>query len=229
MVHLCRPALVLLVGAFGLLGPGCAHVIQPNPHVTVAVEPRLPVRARYYIAPEDRERAVVESFFALGQRNTWRIEVGQALARALPLQLEAIFAAVHPASTPDDLGDADVLVWARVSRFGVGANTFCSGVELSVRVVDAARRTLLEERFLGAPLEGTSEAVAYFGYSGGEWALQRSAEYAFEEALPKLAWRLGQLWSVRSPGAAGQPLLAPSAPTPAAPQAAPPAGPQARR
>ena len=181
---------------FAVLGSAaCTHQVRPNPAPMSAQAAPLPLRARYFIAPEQKERIDSDSYFALGYAHTWNIQIGDALGRSFPQMLGTVFQSVQEASSPEDIADADVLIIPEIQNFDVSGGSFVSKLTLDVRAKGSDGVVRLREEFLGAPREGKGGTAWTSGAFGGETALQRSAEFAFEDVMPKVAQKLREVFS----------------------------------
>lgn len=160
----------------------------------------MPLRVRYFISPEQKARIDSDNYLALGLAHTWEIQLGEALVRSFPQMLGTVFQSVQEASGPEDIGDADVLIIPRIEHFDVDGGNFVSTLRLAVRArgteVGALR---LNEVFVGTPRDGEAGAAWLGGAFAGGTALQRSAEYAFEDVMPKVARKLRAACSASTP------------------------------
>ncbi len=174
----------------------CTHQVRPNPAPMGAQAAPLPLRARYFIPPEQKARMDSDNYLALGLAHTWNIHIGEGLARSFPQMLGTVFQSVHEASGSADIADADVLIIPKIEHFDVGGGNFVSELRLAVRARGPdGEAVLLNEVFVATPKDGEAGAAWMGGAFAGQTALQRSAEYAFEDVLPKIARKLRDVFS----------------------------------
>lgn len=192
---------VVWVMALGIACAGCTHQIRPMPSMQATSGERLALRAKYYIAPQERAKVHSDSYFALGKAHTWNVEIGEALSSSFPQMLRSLFVTVAQASGPDDLSDADVLLIPSISQFEIGGGDFVSTIQVRVRGLDHSRNVATDEVFLGNPREGKAATAWWGGVFAGSETLQRSAEYAFEDVLPKIQAHLRMILSSWRPAA----------------------------
>jgi hypothetical protein len=181
------------------LAAACTHQVRPVPHLLADSGDRLPLRAKYYLAPTERARVHSDTYFALGKAHTWNIEIGEALATSFPQMLQTVFTSVAAASGPDDVQDADVLLVPAISKFDVTGGDFTSTIEIRVRLAGSVPQAAIEEAFLGTPNEGKAGTAWWGGVFGGEGALRQSAEFAFDDVMPKIRARLKEVLARQSP------------------------------
>jgi hypothetical protein len=187
---------------FAVLGSvACTHQVRPNPNPLSTQSSPLALRARYYIAPEQKALIDSDSYFALGWAHTWNIQIGQALVTSFPQMLGTVFQSVQEASSPEDIGDADVLIIPEIQHFDVHAGGFVSELSISVRGKGSDGTVRLSEAFAGTPTKGKGGSAWMGGAMAGESALQRSAELAFEDVMPKIAQKLRDVFTGTSPKA----------------------------
>jgi len=178
----------------------CTHQVRPNPAPLRAQSAPLPLRVRYFIPPEQKARMDSDNYLALGLAHTWNIHIGEALARSFPQMLGTVFQSVHEASGSADIADADVLLIPKIEHFDVGSGNFVSELRLAVHARGAeGEAVLLNEVFVATPKDGEAGAAWVGGAFAGQTALQRSAEYAFEDVMPKIAQKLRDVFSKLSP------------------------------
>ncbi len=190
-----RKWVVGLVMAMALGAVGCTHQVRPMPKLQGTAGPVLQLRAKYYIAPEERARIHSDTYFALGKANPWNVEIGEALAASFPEALRGVFASVTAAAGPDDMSDADVLLVPAIAQFDISGGSFTSTIQVKVKALGQQRQLAMDEVFNGAPSEGKAGTAWLGGVFGGEAALQRSAEYAFEEVMPKIVAQLRKVYA----------------------------------
>jgi len=174
---------------------GCTHQVRPNPAPMSAQSTPLALRARYFIAPEQKARIDADSYFALGAAHTWNIHIGEALARSFPQMLGTVFQSVQEASSPEDIGDADVLIVPEIRHFDVTGGGFVSQLKLTVRARGSNGAAQLSDVFEGTPRHGKGGTAWLGGVAAGETALKESAEFAFEDVMPKVATRLREFFA----------------------------------
>lgn len=190
----------LILCLLAVLGSvACTHQVRPNPAPLSNQTAPLPLRVRYFISPEQKARLDSDSYFALGAAHTWNIHIGEALARSFPQMLGTVFQSVQEASSAEDIADADVLITPEIQHFDVGGGSFVSKLKLAVHVKGGDGAVRLSEVFEGSPKDGKAGAAWMGGAFAGESALQRSAEYAFEDVLPKIAAKLRAALAAATP------------------------------
>ncbi|RKH54214.1 hypothetical protein D7X55_00425 [Corallococcus sp. AB049A] len=154
----------------------------------------LALRARYFISPEQKARIDSDSYFALGAAHTWNITIGEALTRSFPQMMGTVFQSVQEASSPDDLGDADVLIIPEIQFFDVHAGGFVSELKLTVRSKGGQDTVQMSDLFEGASQKSKGASAWLGGAAAGQEALRQSAEFAFEDVMPKVATRLREVF-----------------------------------
>ncbi|MCP3143124.1 hypothetical protein [Pyxidicoccus xibeiensis] len=159
----------------------------------------LALRARYYISPEQKARIDSDNYFALGAAHTWNIHIGEGLARSFPQMLGTVFQSVQEASGPEDLGDADALIVPEIQFFDVTGGGFVSRLTLKVRARGTDGAIQVTDLFEGTPRQGKGGTAWLGGAMAGETALRQSAEFAFEDILPKIATRLREAFVAPPP------------------------------
>ncbi|MBN8231207.1 hypothetical protein JYK02_27170 [Corallococcus macrosporus] len=174
---------------------GCTHQVRPSPAPMSNAGNPLALRARYYISPEQKERIDSDSYFALGAAHTWNITIGEALTRSFPQMLGTVFQSVQEASSPDDLGDADVLIIPEIQSFDVHAGGFVSQLKLTVRSKGGQDAVQVSDLFEGASQKSKGASAWLGGTAAGQEALRQSAEFAFEDVMPKVATRLREVFA----------------------------------
>jgi hypothetical protein len=191
---------ILALCLFAVLGSAaCTHQVRPNPAPMSSKDARLPLRVRYFIAPEQKARIDSDSYFALGYAHTWNIQIGEALVHSFPQMLGTVFQSAQEASSPEDFADADVLIIPEIKDFDVSGGGFVSRLTLAVRAKGSDGVMRLHEEFAGAPKEGKGGTAWLGGAFEGEAALQRSAEFAFEDVMPKIAQKLRDVFAATIP------------------------------
>jgi hypothetical protein len=163
--------------------------VRPTPHIEAIPGDKLPLRAKYYIAPDQQAEVYSDSFFALGKAHTWNVEIGEALAASVPGALRSAFTSVTRASALDDMADADILVVPVITHFEISGRNFRSTIRVKVVATDG-RVLALNQVFEGAPTKGPAGLAWAGGVFGGSEALRRSAELAFHDVMPKIVAQL---------------------------------------
>ncbi|RKH13393.1 hypothetical protein D7V97_05805 [Corallococcus sp. CA053C] len=178
---------------------GCTHQVRPSPAPMSAQGTPLKLRARYFISPEQKARIDSDSYFALGAAHTWNIQIGEALTRSFPQMMGTVFQSVQEASGPEDLGDADALIVPEIEFFDVTGGGFVSQLKLTVRARGSDGAIRVSDLFDGAPRQGKGGTAWLGGAMAGEGALRQSAEFAFEDVMPKVATRLREVFAAQPP------------------------------
>ncbi|MGE6757436.1 hypothetical protein ACQKGO_05425 [Corallococcus interemptor] len=173
---------------------GCTHQVRPSPAPMSNAGTPLALRARYFISPEQKARIDSDSYFALGAAHTWNITIGDALTRSFPQMMGTVFQSVQEASSPDDLGDADVLIIPEIQFFDVHAGGFVSELKLTVRSKGGQDTVQMSDLFEGASQKSKGASAWLGGAAAGQEALRQSAEFAFEDVMPKVATRLREVF-----------------------------------
>ncbi|CAM4026027.1 hypothetical protein [Corallococcus exiguus] len=186
----------LVLPLFALLAfVGCTHQVRPSPAPMSNAGTPLALRARYFISPE--QKALIDSgkYFALGFTQTWDIYIGEALTRSFPQMMGTVFQSVQEASSPDDLGDADVLIIPEIQFFSVHAGGFVSELKLTVHSKGGQDSVSMRDLFEGASQKSKGASAWLRGGASGEETLGQSAAFAFEDVMPKVATRLREVFA----------------------------------
>lgn len=178
---------------------GCTHQVRPNPAPMSTQGAPLALRARYFISPEQKARIDSDSYFALGAAHTWDIYIGEALTRSFPQMLGTVFQSVQEAAGPEDLGDADALIVPEIQFFDVTGGGFVSNLKLTVHSRGSDGTLKVNDLFDGTPSKGKAGTAWLGGVAAGEGALRQSAEFAFEDVMPKVATRLREVFAATPP------------------------------
>ncbi|MFP2899002.1 hypothetical protein [Corallococcus sp. 4LFB] len=186
----------LVVSLFALLSlVGCTHQVRPSPAPMSTAGTPLALRARYFISPEQKARIDSDSYFVLGAGHTWNITIGEALTRSFPQMMGTVFQSVQEASSPDDLGDADVLIVPEIQYFDVNGGGFVSKLKLTVRSRGSQDAVQVSDLIEGESQKSKAASAWLGGAAAGQEALRQSAEFAFEDVMPKVATRLREVFA----------------------------------
>ncbi|WP_147445408.1 hypothetical protein [Corallococcus aberystwythensis] len=186
----------LLLPLFAVLAlVGCTHQVRPSPAPMSNAGTPLALRARYFISPEQKERIDSDNYFVLGAAHTWNISIGEALTRSFPQMMGTVFQSVQEASSPDDLGDADVLIVPEIQFFDVNGGGFVSKLKLTVRSRGSQDAVQVSDLFEGESQKSKAASAWMGGAFAGEEALRQATEFAFEDVMPKVATRLREVFA----------------------------------
>ncbi|WP_147446951.1 hypothetical protein [Corallococcus sp. CA054B] len=186
----------LVLPLFALLAfVGCTHQVRPSPAPMSNAGTPLALRARYFISPEQKARIDSDSYFVLGAGHTWNITIGEGLTRSFPQMLGTVFQSVQEASSPEDMGDADVLIVPEINYFDVNGGGFVSQLKLTVRSRGSQDAVQVNDLIEGESQKSKAASAWLGGAMAGQEALRQSTEMAFEDVMPKVATRLREIFA----------------------------------